>query len=230
MGIDMPAHWCPNAELSLSEIALMPLETMLALIGFAFVMSVSPGPSNFLLLASGANFGIARTFPLIFGISFGLLSMVFAVGLGLGKVLETYPAIGMGLRIACSVYIFWLAWKIANSRGIGPEAADEMEKPFTFLQAASLQLVNPKAWTVALTVTVSYMAPDAPITSLALLILIFAVVNIPSISLWAMSGHALRNFLSKGNRIAVFNIGMAILLIVSMLPAILSVGDISASL
>lgn len=203
----------------------MSFETMLALMGFAFVMSVSPGPGNFLLLASGANFGIARTLPLIFGISFGFLSMVFAVGLGLGKVLEAYPVIGIGLRIACSIYIFWLAWKIANSRGVGAEAADKLEKPFTFLQAASLQLVNPKAWTVALIVTVSYMVPDAPISNLALLILIFAAVNIPSISLWAISGHALRNFLSKGNRIAVFNIGMAILLVVSMLPAILSVSQ-----
>jgi len=201
----------------------MSLETMLALIGFAFVMSVSPGPGNFLLLASGANFGIARTLPLVFGISFGFLSMVFAVGLGLGKVLDAYPVIGMGLRIACALYIFWLAWKIANSRGLGSDTADKMEKPFTFVQAASLQLVNPKAWTVALIVTVSYMAPDAPLSSLVLLILIFAVVNIPSISLWAVSGHGLRNFLAKGNRIAVFNIGMAILLVVSMLPAILSV-------
>ena len=199
----------------------MSLESVLALIGFAFVMSVSPGPGNFLLLASGANFGIARTLPLVFGISFGFLSMVFAVGLGLGEVLKAYPIIGMGLRIACAIYIFWLAWKIANSRGIGPENADKMEKPFTFPQAASLQLVNPKAWTVALIVTVSYMAPDAPFSSLIHLILIFAVVNLPSISLWAVSGHGLRKFLARGSRIVVFNIGMAVLLVVSMLPAIL---------
>ena len=201
----------------------MFLETMLALSGFAFVMSASPGPGNFLLLTSGANFGIARTLPLVLGISFGFLGMVFAVGLGLGKAFDAHPAIGVGLRIVCALYIFWLAWKIARSRGLGTDAADKMEMPFTFVQAASLQLVNPKAWTVALIVTVSYMPPDAPVSSLVLLILIFAVVNIPSISLWAVSGHGLRNFLAKGNRIVVFNIGMAIVLVASMLPAILTV-------
>lgn len=203
----------------------MSLETVLALIGFAFVMSVSPGPGNFLLLASGANFGIRRTLPLVFGISFGFLSMVFAVGLGLGQVLETYPAIGIGLRTACALYIFWLAWKIANSCGIGPDTADKMEKPFTFVQAASLQILNPKAWTVALIVTVSYMDPEAPLSSLVVLILIFATVNIPAISVWAVAGHGLRSFLAKGNRIAVFNVGMAGVLVVSMLPVILSVSE-----
>ena len=201
----------------------MSLETMLALSGFAFVMSASPGPGNFLLLTSGANFGLARTLPLVLGISFGFLGMVFAVGLGLGKALDAYPAIGVGLRIVCALYIFWLAWKIANSRGLGSDTADKMKMPFTFVQAASLQLVNPKAWTVALIVTVSYMPPDAPVSSLVLLILIFAVVNIPSISLWAVSGHGLRNFLAKRNRIVMFNIGMAILLVASMVPAIFTV-------
>lgn len=201
----------------------MPFETVLALIGFAFVMSISPGPGNFLLLASGANFGFVRSLPLIFGICFGFLSMVFAVGLGLGQILETYPTLGGALRLACAAYIFWLAWKISKSRGLGSEHSEKVEKPFTALQAASLQLLNPKAWTVALIVTVSYLPAESPVSSLIGLIAIFAVVNIPTISLWAISGHSLRRFLSKGNRIRLFNICMAGLLVVSMLPALLSV-------
>lgn len=201
----------------------MSLETMIALMGFAFVMSASPGPGNFLLLASGANFGILRTLPLMLGISVGFLSIVFAVGLGLGQVLYAYPAVGVGLRIACAVYIFCLAWKIANSGSLGADATGKTEKPFTFFQAAGLQFVNPKAWTVALIVTVSYLPPDAPLSELVLLILIFAAVNMPSIGLWAVSGHCLRQFLAKGRRIAVFNVAMAILLIASMLPAIQTV-------
>lgn len=207
------------------EMYLMSLETMIALMGFAFVMSASPGPGNFLLLASGANFGILRTLPLVLGISFGFLSMVFAVGLGLGKVLYAYPAIGVGLRVTCATYIFYLAWKIFNSGSLDLEAARKTDKPFTLLQAAGLQFVNPKAWTVALIVTVSYLPPDAPLSELLLLILIFAAVNIPSIGLWAVSGHCLRQFLAKGHRIAVFNVVMALLLIASMLPAIQSIAN-----
>lgn len=201
----------------------LPLETLLALIGFAFVMSISPGPGNFLLLVSGANFGFPRSIPLVLGISFGFLGMVFAVGLGLGVVLETYPTAGQILRAACAAYVLWLAWKIARSRSLGSGSGTGLEKPFTFLQAASLQLLNPKAWTVALIVTVSYLTPKAGIPDLLLLIAVFAAVNIPSISVWALSGHGMRGFLARGNRIAIFNIVMAVLLLASMLPAILSV-------
>ncbi|WP_417768044.1 LysE family translocator [Stappia sp.] len=201
----------------------MSPETILALAGFAFVMSVSPGPGNFLLLASGANFGLLRTLPLILGISFGFLSMVLAVGLGLGQLLHSQPVLTTGLRLACAAYIVWLAWRIAGSRSIGSHSADGMETPFTFLQASALQLLNPKAWTVALIVTVSYLPPEAPVSGLLLLIAIFAAVNIPSIGLWAISGHGLRSFLSAGRRLTVFNITMAFLLIVSMLPTLVSI-------
>jgi len=203
----------------------MSLESLAALIGFAFVMSISPGPGNFLLLTSGANFGFARSIPLVLGISFGFLSMVFAIGLGLGAVLESYPLIGKLLRLACAAYVLWLAWKISQSRSLGKAGAEQLETPFSFIQAASLQLLNPKAWTVALIVTVAYLAPEAGVGQLLVLIAIFAVVNIPSISIWALSGHGLRRVLAKERRIAAFNVAMAILLVVSMIPALLSLSQ-----
>lgn len=203
----------------------MSLESLAALIGFAFVMSISPGPGNFLLLTSGANFGFARSIPLVLGISFGFLSMVFAIGLGLGAVLESYPLIGKLLRLACTAYVLWLAWKISQSRSLGKAGAEQLETPFSFIQAASLQLLNPKAWTVALIVTVAYLAPEAGVGQLLVLIAIFAVVNIPSISIWALSGHGLRRVLAKERRIAAFNVAMAILLVVSMIPALLSLSQ-----
>ena len=89
------------------------------------------------------------------------------------------------------------------------------------MQAALFQLVNPKAWAVALIVTVSYTNPADYLLSLGLMIALFALVNIPSISLWAISGAALRRILGQGRRIAVFNIAMAILLVASMLPVLL---------
>lgn len=203
----------------------MSLESLAALIGFAFVMSISPGPGNFLLLTSGANFGFARSIPLVLGISFGFLSMVFAIGLGLGAVLESYPLIGKLLRLACAAYVLWLAWRISQSRSLGKAGAEQLETPFSFIQAASLQLLNPKAWSVALIVTVAYLAPEAGVGQLLALIAIFAAVNIPSISIWALSGHGLRRVLAKERRIATFNVAMAILLVVSMIPALLSLSQ-----
>ncbi|MBC06973.1 LysE family translocator [Thalassospira sp.] len=195
-------------------------ENLTALIGFAFVMSVSPGPGNFLLLASGANFGIARTIPLILGISSGFLSMVFLIGLGLGEVLERFPMAQDVLRLICFGYILWLAYKISQIRsldGTGPQTS----KPIGFVQAAMLQLLNPKAWTVALIVTATYTAPDAGIHGLLTMIAVFALVNIPSISSWAMFGATMRSFISQGNRARIFNIIMAVLLVASMAPMLL---------
>lgn len=198
----------------------MSPETALALTGFAFVMSVSPGPGNILLLASGVNFGFLRSLPLVLGISAGFLAMVLAIGLGLGPVLERFPLFGLALRFACCAYVLWLAWKIAGSRSLGG-GVGSIGRPVGFLQAAALQLVNPKAWTVALVVTVTYTDPRHLTASLLTLIAIFAVVNIPSISLWAICGAALRSALSQGRRIVVFNLAMAVLLVASTLPALI---------
>ncbi|SFO40206.1 Threonine/homoserine/homoserine lactone efflux protein [Cohaesibacter marisflavi] len=202
----------------------MPLEMILALIGFAFVMSISPGPANFLLLASGANFGVLRSLPLIFGVSLGFLSMVFAVGLGLGQLLKEAPMVETGLRVACGAYILWLAYKIAGARSMGDNAGNEGEKlakPVSFIQAALLQLLNPKAWTVALLVTVTYMTEQDYLANLIVLVAVFAVVNIPSISIWAISGAALRKRLSQGSRLIWFNRIMALLLVASMAPMLI---------
>ena len=198
----------------------MTAETALALIGFAFVMSVSPGPGNFLLLASGATFGFARSLPLVLGISAGFLSMVFAVGMGLGTVLQRLPELDLALRIACGLYVLWLAVRIARSRALG-SGGEAVGRPIGFVQAVLFQLVNPKAWAVALVVTVSYTNPARFTASLLALIAVFALVNIPSISLWALSGAGLRRFLAQGRRIVAFNLAMAALLVASMVPALL---------
>ncbi|MGE4194391.1 MAG: LysE family translocator [Pseudodesulfovibrio sp.] len=199
----------------------MTTETVLALMSFALVMSITPGPANFLLLASGANFGIVRTLPLLFGVSFGFLFMVFLVGLGLGNVLTQYPVIHDVLRIACGAYILWLAYRIGRSRTMG-EDGERMAEPLGFIQAALLQWVNPKAWTVALIVNVSYAFPDPLLPGLLKMILIFAVVNIPSIGVWALSGSALKGYLSNRKRLAVFNVVMASLLVLSTIPMLLN--------
>lgn len=195
-------------------------DTLIALVGFAFVMSISPGPGNFLLLASGANFGLARSLPLLFGISGGFLAMVFAVGLGLGTVLRTWPAVDIALRIACGLYVLWLAVRIARNRSLG-EGDGAVAQPVGFVEAAAFQLLNPKAWAVALVVTVTYTVPERLVPSLIATIAVFAVVNLPSLGVWVVSGAALRRTLARGRRVVVFNIAMAVLLVASMAPMLL---------
>ncbi len=189
----------------------MTLSTMAALAGFAFVMSISPGPGNFLLLASGVNFGFRRSVPLILGISLGFLTMVFLVGLGVGQLLRDNPALSTGLKFGCAAYILWLASKIARA-GRVTLSDDAAVKPISFPQAALLQLVNPKAWAVALAVTVSYTQPSDYLTSLILLIAVFAAVNLPALSVWAVCGVMIRRLIKDDRKVRVFNIVMATLL------------------
>lgn len=199
----------------------MSTDSMLALMGFAFVMSITPGPSNLLLLASGVNFGFVRSLPLICGISAGFLAMVFCVGIGLGTALEAHPFAQTVLKLACAGYVFWLAWKIGRTRALGAAAGGRADRPVSFVQAALLQLVNPKAWAVALIAAVSYTEPESGVAGLVLMILVFAAVNLPSISVWAISGVALRRALGEGRRIALFNLAMAAVLVGSMIPVLL---------
>ncbi|MCW5750116.1 MAG: LysE family translocator [Alphaproteobacteria bacterium] len=202
----------------------MNVEMLAALTGFAFVMSISPGPGNFLLLASGANFGFRRSLPLLLGISSGFLTILFCVGLGLGALLQRHPELHFFLRLGCGLYVLWLALRIARSRSAGAAADPGAARPITFLEAALLQIVNPKAWAVSLIVTVSYTRPEQFMASLLLLIAVFAMVNLPSLGVWVVSGSALRGMLAKGRRIAVFNVAMALLLVASMAPALLASG------
>ena len=129
----------------------MTYDALIALVAFAFVTSVTPGPNNLMLMASGANFGFRRTVPHMLGISLGHALMVFLVGLGIGGVFVAVPVLGVVLKVAAVGYMLWLAGRIARSAAPGEGAA--AGRPFSFLQAAGFQWVNPKAWAMALTAT-----------------------------------------------------------------------------
>ena len=199
----------------------MTADLFLALAGFAFVMSISPGPGNFLLLASGVNFGFARSIPLVLGISLGFLTMVLLVGLGVGQILQRYEGVYVALKFVCAAYVLWLAVKIATSAPGEMTREDTAATPISFVQAALFQLVNPKAWAVALIVTVSYTTETDYLFSLLAMIAVFAAINLPAISLWALSGVLLRRIMSNPVQVRVFNVAMGLLLAGSMVPILM---------
>jgi threonine/homoserine/homoserine lactone efflux protein len=196
----------------------MSFDVFLALVGFAFVSSVTPGPNNMMLLASGVNFGVRRTVPHMLGISVGHSLMVFLVGLGVAGVFKAWPPALTALKVASVAYMLWLAWKIANSAAPGEGGA--RSQPMTFLQAAAFQWVNPKAWAMALGAVAAYVTVPS-VTSYALVAGAFAMVNLPSITLWAVLGQSLRRWLEVPSRLRVFNWTMAVLLIASLYPVIM---------
>jgi len=195
----------------------MTFQTLSALAVFAFVSSATPGPNNLMLMASGANFGFWRTIPHMIGISIGFMVMLFAVGAGLVQLFDRFPIIYDLLKIASVIYMLWLAWKIANAAPIRKSA--EAGAPMTFLQAAGFQWVNPKAWAMALTATTVYVG-DAALIWLALAALMFAVVNLPSVSIWTIAGQQLQRILTNPRRLRAYNWTMAAMLVASLYPVL----------
>ncbi|TAG25452.1 MAG: LysE family translocator [Rhodobacterales bacterium] len=195
----------------------MTPEQFVALISFAFVTSVTPGPNNMMLLASGVNFGLRRTVPHMLGISLGHALMVFLVGLGLASVFKAWPLALTVLKVVSVAYMLWLAWKIAQAGAPGTGKASA--QPITFLQAAAFQWVNPKAWAMALGAVAAYV-PNPSIQAYALVALVFSAVNLPSVAVWAGAGQAVRRWLEGPGRLQVFNWTMAVLLVLSLWPVV----------
>ena len=194
----------------------MDTATLTALVTFAFATSITPGPNNMMLFASGVNFGFRRTIPHMLGIGVGFLSLLIGVGLGLGAVLATVPLLYTALKIAGGLYLLYIAWKIGASRTLGEGRTSG--RPMTFLGAAAFQWVNPKAWVMAVTAMAVYVDEQSYLASVITVGLVFAAVNLPSVSTWAGFGSVLREWLSVPARLKWFNITMAVLLVVSLWP------------
>ena len=195
----------------------MKHDLLVALLGFAFATSVTPGPNNMMLLASGANFGFRRTVPHMLGISLGHALMVFLLGMGLAQVFHRIPAANTVLKVLSVAYMLWLAWKIAHAGA--PKEGQAEGRPLTFLQAAAFQWVNPKAWAMALTAVTVY-AEGGTWIAMAVVAAVFACVNLPSVSVWAYAGQQLRRWLTTDRRLTVFNWTMAVLLVASLWPVL----------
>jgi threonine/homoserine/homoserine lactone efflux protein len=195
----------------------MSAEVFLALLGYAFVTSITPGPNNLMLLASGVNFGFIRTIPHMLGVGIGFFVMLLAVGFGLGAVFTAFPALHLVLKVLGSAYLLYLAWRIATTRSLAKEGKAGTV-PMTFLEAAAFQWVNPKAWVMALSAMAIYTNPDRPFLSIWIVAAAFALVNLPSVSSWAGFGTALRGFLSDPVRLKWFNIAMGVLLVLTLWP------------
>ncbi|HJS85841.1 MAG TPA: LysE family translocator [Acetobacteraceae bacterium] len=194
----------------------MSAELLLAFAGFAFATSITPGPNNAMLLASGVNHGFRRTLPHMAGVCLGCVLMLVLVALGLGALFTATPVLYVALRYISGAYLLWLAWRIARS---GPVAAGHGRgRPMSFLEAAAFQWVNPKAWIMVVGAVTTYAPRDGFPRAVAVIAVLFLAINAPSISLWAGCGVALRRVLTHPRRVRAFNGAMALLLVLSLYP------------
>lgn len=173
-----------------------------------------------MLMASGANFGFRRTLPHMLGVAFGFMFMLLIVGIGLTQLFIRFPASYTVLRVVSVIYLAYLAWKIATASPVTTDADQRAGKPFSFLQAAAFQWVNPKAWIMGLT-AISVYAGDRSFTQVLIVTLVFGIVNIPSVSSWAALGQQISRWLSTPTRLRAFNVTMAVLLVGSLVPSLM---------
>lgn len=196
----------------------MNYDVLPALALFAFVSSVTPGPNNLMLIASGANFGLRRSLPHMAGVAYGLPLMIIPVGFGVMQLFEAYPPLFTLMKGLAVLFVIWLAWKVA--RAAAPAEAKNNAKPLSFFQAVAFQWVNPKAWWMALGALTLY-AQGQDIASVLWVAATFAGLGMVSTTTWVTLGAALRTFLGQPARLRIFNHVMAGLLLLSMVPVLL---------
>jgi threonine/homoserine/homoserine lactone efflux protein len=194
----------------------MSAEQAYAYLVFVTVAAITPGPGNVMLTAAGANAGIRRGLPCLFGIDAGMGLMMFAVAFGLGAAVLGHPQVAASMKWCGAAFLLWLSWKIATARASDATADAE---PVGFLAAALLQWVNPKAWLVATSAAGTYLRPGAGALEQALWMTgLFLAAALPSGFVWLAFGTALRRWLSSPRRLRAFNVAMGLLLAASVIP------------
>ena len=185
----------------------------LALISFYFVMYVTPGPNNAMVLTSGIKFGYLKTVPHMSGITIGHVLQTVLVCIGLGKIFQLFPEIQNILKIICVIYLLYLGYKIIGSFS---KIKEDNSRPLKFYEAALFQLVNPKAWTISTMVASGFLPKDEKLITAILFISITALIICPiSISVWAVFGSGIRNLVKTNNKKSFVEYFLAILLLIT---------------
>tara|TARA_Y100000590_G_C15729681_1_gene1016550 strand:- start:3121 stop:3720 length:600 start_codon:yes stop_codon:yes gene_type:complete len=171
-------------------------ELIIAISAYYFVMYVTPGPNNSILTASGIKFGFLRTIPNIVGIPTGHGIQLALVAFGLGTIFEYFPILLVILKYVASLYLLFLAWKMLGSLNIS--SSQNKSSPLKFYEAVFFQFVNPKAWVICITAVSLFLPKDENIIlAILFMVIMSALINIPSISIWALGGSIIRHFLNN---------------------------------
>jgi threonine/homoserine/homoserine lactone efflux protein len=197
------------------------LQHILPLFGFALASSMTPGPNNLLLAASGIRFGFIATIPHMIGVHMGYSALLITVGLGLGAAFERYPVLQQVLRIAGTIYVLYLAWRIF--RGWALPAADgtndsrARSRPIRFIEAFLFQFINPKGVIMAITIFAAYSVPDAGmVTNIALIVSVSAAVNVLSVTTWAGFGAAVQGIAGREPAAIIIRWTLALMTVASI--------------
>ena len=184
-----------------------------ALSAFYFTMFFTPGPNNAMLTASGMKFGFTRTLPHLIGISLGHIIQIGLTCFGLANLFLIYPQIQFYMKILCFLYLFYLGWKMIGSFSL---IQKETGRPLKFYEASLFQFINPKAWSIAVTVASGFFPTEENIfIGVAFVTITAALINFPTCSLWALFGSGLRKFINNQKTKKIIEYLLAVLLVLT---------------
>ncbi|MEC5343855.1 LysE family translocator [Brenneria populi] len=190
----------------------MELSLFLSMLGFLWVAAITPGPNNMLLTTSGANFGFLRSLWLMLGILFGMQSILLLVAFGVGSLILVYPSLHFALKALGSLYLLWLAWKVATAAYEKLETLDAPPRPIRFYQGWLLQFLNPKAWLMALGAVASFSLPGAEYHHSVMAISFgIVLVNLVAGAIWLGFGTLIGRLLRSKKAWITFNVSMGLL-------------------
>ena len=194
------------------------MEYIIAVALFAISSSVTPGPNNIMVMTSGLNFGVRRSLPLLTGICVGFTVMLMLVGLGFAQLFNYFPQLSLILKVVGTAYLLYLAWLIAKSRSV---EQNEQQHPMGFLKGALFQWVNAKAWVVAVGAISAFTSVGEHYTTqIVAITTTFLLLSFPCVGVWLVCGSLLRKKLESPEYLRMFNLSMAFLLVLSVLPVV----------
>ena len=194
-------------------------DILFALVSFYFVMYVTPGPNNAMVLTSGLKFGFLKSIPHMSGITIGHVLQLILVCFGLGKIFQIFPQLQSILKLLCSLYLLYLGYKIIGSFS---KIKQDDARPLKFYEAALFQIINPKAWTISSMAASGFLPKDGNLVSSVIFISFIALIICPlSISPWAAFGSAIRNIVKNNKIKALIEYFLAILLLITAIIIVL---------
>lgn len=199
---------------------MISFELLAAISVYYFVMYATPGPNNSILTTSGIKFGFIRTIPNIFGIPTGHGIQLALVCFGLGALFTHFPILLNILKYLGAFYLLYLAWKMFGSLNVS--SSEDKSTPLKYYEAILFQFVNPKAWVICITaVSLFYPRDENIIIGTVFMVVMSTVINIPSISMWALGGSVIRNYLTNEKLKKIIEYLLAILLVGTAISIIL---------
>ena len=192
---------------------MIEANSIFALVSFYFVMYVTPGPNNAMVLTSGIKFGFIKTIPHMSGITIGHVTQLILVCLGLGKIFQVFPQLQNILKILCALYLIYLGYKIIGSFS---KIKEDNSRPLKFYEAAFFQILNPKAWTISSMAASSFLSTNESLILSIFYIGIVALIICPiSISPWAAFGSGIKNLVNNNRIKVIIEFFLAFLLLIT---------------